>query len=128
MGPMAQFDPRRQPMRLAPHVATAAAAISVALLAGRVYQPAQAEEVPVLSSAQMAAMEAQAFAAEQEQAQTWNASAGEAAPKEQPYSDPNAMAGFEQAPAATGFAAPAAPEQQWDPNAQAAPAAQQWGA
>ena len=34
------------------------------------------------------------------------------------------MAGFEQAPAATGFAAPAAPEQQWDPNAQAAPAAQ----
>ena len=74
------------------------------------------------------AEEAQAFAAEQEQAQTWNASAGEAAPKEQPYSDPNAMAGFEQAPAATGFAAPAAPEQQWDPNAQAAPAAQQWGA
>ena len=57
------------------------------------------------------AEEAQAFAAEQEQAQTWNASAGEAAPKEQPYSDPNAMAGFEQAPAATGgFAAPAAPE------------------
>jgi len=34
-------------MRLAPHVVTAAAAISVALLAGRVYQPAQAEEVPV---------------------------------------------------------------------------------
>ena len=76
------------------------------------------------------AEEAQAFAAEQEQAQTWNASAGEAAPKEQPYSDPNAMAGFEQAPAAGGgFAAPAAPEQQWDPNAQAAgAAAQQWGA
>ena len=58
---------------------------------------------------EVTAEEAQAFAAEQEQAQTWNASAGEAAPKEQPYSDPNAMAGFEQAPAATGFAAPAAP-------------------
>ena len=55
------------------------------------------------------AEEAQAFAAEQEQAQTWNASAGEAAPKEQPYSDPNAMAGFEQAPAAGGGVASPTP-------------------
>ena len=59
---MAQFDPRRQPMRIAPHMLTAVAAISVALFAGRAYQPAQAEEVPALSAAQIAALEAQAFA------------------------------------------------------------------
>ena len=41
---------------------TAVAAISVALFAGRAYQPAQAEEVPALSAAQIAALEAQAFA------------------------------------------------------------------
>ena len=56
---MAQFDPRRQPTRLAPHMLTAVAAISVAMLAGRAYQPAQAEEVPALTSAQMAAGTAQ---------------------------------------------------------------------
>ena len=50
-------------MRLAPHALTAVAALSVALLAGRVYQPAQAEEVPALTPEQMAAIEAQAFAA-----------------------------------------------------------------
>lgn len=71
---MAQFDPRRQPTRLAPHALTAVAAISVALLAGRAYQPAQAEEVPALTSAQMAAMEARAFAAA-------NAPAGMTAPE-----------------------------------------------
>ncbi len=49
-------------MRIAPHVFTAAAALSVALLAGKVYQPAQAEEVPELTSQQLAALEAQAFA------------------------------------------------------------------
>ncbi|MDZ4362922.1 M23 family metallopeptidase [Brevundimonas sp.] len=59
---MAQFDPRRQPMRLAPHVFTAAAAVCVALLAGRVYQPAQANEAPVLTAEQMAALEVSAFA------------------------------------------------------------------
>ncbi|RZJ79214.1 MAG: M23 family peptidase, partial [Brevundimonas sp.] len=60
---MAQFDPRRQPMRLAPHVFTAVAAVSVALLAGRVYQPAHASEsAPSLSDAQIAALEARAFA------------------------------------------------------------------
>jgi murein DD-endopeptidase MepM/ murein hydrolase activator NlpD len=59
---MAQFDPRRQPMRIAPHMLTAVAAISVALFAGRAYQPARAEEVPALSAAQIAALEAQAFA------------------------------------------------------------------
>ena len=61
-------------MRLAPHMLTAAAAISVAMLAGRAYQPAQAEEVPALTSAQMAAMEAKAFAAA-------NAPAGLTAPE-----------------------------------------------
>jgi murein DD-endopeptidase MepM/ murein hydrolase activator NlpD len=71
---MAQFDPRRQPMRLAPHMLTAVAAISVAMLASRAYQPAQAEEVPALTSAQMAAMEARAFAAA-------NAPAGLTAPE-----------------------------------------------
>ncbi|WP_159847621.1 M23 family metallopeptidase [Brevundimonas sp. G8] len=71
---MAQFDPRRQPTRLAPHMLTAVAAISVAMLAGRAYQPAQAEEVPALTSAQMAAMEAQAFASA-------NAPAGLTAPE-----------------------------------------------
>ncbi|MCV0414384.1 MAG: M23 family metallopeptidase [Brevundimonas sp.] len=60
---MAQFDPRPQPMRLAPHMLTAVAAISVALFAGRAYQPAQAEEVPPLSATQIAALEAEAFAA-----------------------------------------------------------------
>jgi murein DD-endopeptidase MepM/ murein hydrolase activator NlpD len=60
---MAQFDPRRQPMRIAPHALTAVAAISVALLAGRVYQPARAEEAPPLTAVQIAALEARAFAA-----------------------------------------------------------------
>jgi murein DD-endopeptidase MepM/ murein hydrolase activator NlpD len=60
---MAQFDPRRQPTRFAPHLLTAAAALSVALLAGRVYQPAQAAEVPELTSQQVANLEARAFAA-----------------------------------------------------------------
>ena len=59
---MAQFDPRRQPTRFAPHLLTAVAALSVALLAGRVYQPAQASEVPELTSQQVAALEARAFA------------------------------------------------------------------
>ncbi|WP_395945343.1 peptidoglycan DD-metalloendopeptidase family protein [Brevundimonas sp.] len=93
---MAQFDPRRQPMRLAPHALTAAAAVSVALLAGRVYQPAQAEEVPVLSSAQMAAMEAQAFAAA-------NAPAGMTAPEAVPVQIRRGET-FEQAVRRTGVA------------------------
>ena len=50
-------------MRFAPHLLTAAAALSVALLAGRVYQPAQAEEVPELTDQQVDALEARAFAA-----------------------------------------------------------------
>lgn len=50
-------------MRFAPHLLTAAAALSVAMLAGRVYQPAQAQEVPELTQHQVAALEARAFAA-----------------------------------------------------------------
>lgn len=50
-------------MRLAPHAFTALAAVSVALLAGRVYQPARAAEVPALSAAQIESLEVQAFAA-----------------------------------------------------------------
>ncbi|WP_426051049.1 peptidoglycan DD-metalloendopeptidase family protein [Brevundimonas sp. SL161] len=58
---MAQFDPRRQPMRFAPHLLTAAAAVTVAMLASRVYQPAQAEVVPELTALQIASLEARAF-------------------------------------------------------------------
>ncbi|KAK0330716.1 hypothetical protein LTR94_031759, partial [Friedmanniomyces endolithicus] len=94
---MAQFDPRRQPMRLAPHAITAAAAISVALLAGRVYQPAQAEEVPALTPAQMAAMEVQAFAAA-------NTPAGLTAPEAVPVQIRRGET-FEQAVRRTGVAA-----------------------
>jgi murein DD-endopeptidase MepM/ murein hydrolase activator NlpD len=59
---MAQFDPRRQPMRIAPHAVTAVAALTVALFAGRAYQPAQAEVVPPPSAAQLAMLEANALA------------------------------------------------------------------
>jgi len=50
-------------MRIAPHALTAVAAISVALLAGRVYQPARAEEAPPLTAADIAYLEARAYAA-----------------------------------------------------------------
>lgn len=60
---MAQFDPRRQPTRFAPHLLTATAALSVALLAGQVHQPAQAEIVPELTEQQIDILEARAFAA-----------------------------------------------------------------
>ncbi|WP_426024571.1 peptidoglycan DD-metalloendopeptidase family protein [Brevundimonas sp. PWP3-1b1] len=93
---MAQFDPRRQPTRLAPHMLTAVAAISVAMLAGRAYQPAQAEEVPALTSAQMAAMEAQAFASA-------NAPAGMTAPEAVNVQIRRGET-FEQAVARTGVA------------------------
>ena len=48
-------------MRFAPHLLTAAAAVTVAMLAGRVYQPAQAEVVPELTALQIASLEARAF-------------------------------------------------------------------
>jgi len=83
-------------MRLAPHMLTAAAAISVAMLAGRAYQPAQAEEVPAMTSAQMAAMEAKAFAAA-------NAPAGMTAPEAVPVQIRRGET-FEQAVRRTGVA------------------------
>ena len=83
-------------MRLAPHMLTAVAAISVAMLAGRAYQPAQAEEVPALTSAQMAAMEAQAFASA-------NAPAGMTAPEAVNVQIRRGET-FEQAVARTGVA------------------------
>ncbi len=48
-------------MRFAPHLLTAAAALTVAMLAGRVYQPAQAEPVPELTALEIASLEARAF-------------------------------------------------------------------
>jgi murein DD-endopeptidase MepM/ murein hydrolase activator NlpD len=83
-------------MRWAPHALTAAAAISVAMIAGRAYQPAQAEEVPAMSSAQMAAMEARAFAAA-------NAPAGLTAPEAVPVQIRRGET-FEQAVRRTGVA------------------------
>ena len=83
-------------MRLAPHVFTAAAAVSVALLAGRVYEPAHAQEVPALTSAQIAALEAQAFA-------TAGAPAGLTAPEAIPVEIRRGET-FEQAVRRTGIA------------------------
>ncbi|RZJ29687.1 MAG: M23 family metallopeptidase [Brevundimonas sp.] len=94
---MAQFDPRRQPMRIAPHALTAVAAISVALLAGRVYQPAKAEEAPALTAVQIAALEAQAFAA-------GGAPAGMTVPEAVPVQIRRGET-FEQAVRRTGIAA-----------------------
>ncbi len=59
---MAQFDPRRQPRRFSPQLLTLTAAVGVALVAGRFYQPVYASEVPPLTAAETAALEAQAFA------------------------------------------------------------------
>jgi murein DD-endopeptidase MepM/ murein hydrolase activator NlpD len=60
---MAQFDPRRQPLRFAPHLLTAVAALAVTALIWRVYEPAQAIEVPPLDPTAVAALEAKAFVA-----------------------------------------------------------------
>ena len=84
-------------MRLAPHVFTAVAAISVAMLAGRVYQPAQAQEVPQLTATQIAALEAQAFASA-------GAPAGLTAPEAIPVQIRRGET-FEQAVRRTGIAA-----------------------
>ena len=84
-------------MRIAPHMLTAVAAISVALFAGRAYQPAQAEEVPALSAAQIAALEAQAFASA-------GSPAGMTAPEAVPVQIRRGET-FEQAVRRTGVAA-----------------------
>jgi len=60
---MAQFDPRRQPLRFAPHLLTAVAALAVTALIWRVYEPAETVEVPPLDPTAVAALEAKAFVA-----------------------------------------------------------------
>lgn len=60
---MSQFDPRTRPARFAPHVLTTAAAVAVALLAGRVEPPVRAEAAAALSPTQVAVLEAKALAA-----------------------------------------------------------------
>ncbi len=83
-------------MRFAPHLFTACAALTVALLASRIYQPATASEVPPMTAEQVAALEARAFA-----------SAGAPAGMSQPESIPVQVRPgetFEQAVARTGIA------------------------
>ncbi|WP_312139213.1 peptidoglycan DD-metalloendopeptidase family protein [Brevundimonas sp. BH3] len=60
---MTQFDPRRQPLRLAPHLLTTAAAIGIALMAGKPFAASETEELPVLTPQQTAYLETQAYAA-----------------------------------------------------------------
>jgi murein DD-endopeptidase MepM/ murein hydrolase activator NlpD len=62
---MAQFDPRRQPLRFAPHLITAAAAIVVTALIWRVVEPAEGARSasPDLDPTAIAALESKAFAA-----------------------------------------------------------------
>jgi murein DD-endopeptidase MepM/ murein hydrolase activator NlpD len=61
---MVQFDPRRQPLRFAPHLFTAVAAVAVVGLVWRVYQPQETAPTQTpLSPAAIAALEAEAFAA-----------------------------------------------------------------
>ncbi len=65
-GPMAQFDPRRQPLRFAPHLLTGGAAFAVAVLIWRVVQPAGAiapAAATDLDPSAVAALESRAFAA-----------------------------------------------------------------
>ncbi|WP_291837308.1 peptidoglycan DD-metalloendopeptidase family protein [Brevundimonas sp.] len=61
---MSQFDPRTRPARFAPQLLTAAAAMTVALLAGRVQPPvkAEAQAAVALSPAQARILEAEALA------------------------------------------------------------------
>ncbi|MBU1323921.1 MAG: M23 family metallopeptidase [Alphaproteobacteria bacterium] len=91
---MAQFDPRRQPMRLAPHVFTVLAAVAVTLLAGKVYQPVRAETLPPMTAEQLDALEARAMA-------NAGAQAGLTAPEAVPVQIRNGET-FEQAIRRTG--------------------------
>lgn len=59
---MAQFDPRRQPVRVSPHLFTVCAAVAVAALTWRVYQPMEAAASPAgLTPAQLASLESRAY-------------------------------------------------------------------
>ncbi|MGI4819316.1 MULTISPECIES: M23 family metallopeptidase [unclassified Brevundimonas] len=60
---MAQFDPRRQPLRLAPHLLTTVAAVSIALIAGKPFADSGADDIPVMTPQQTAYLETQAYTA-----------------------------------------------------------------
>ena len=61
---MAQFDPRRQPVRVSPHLFTVCAAVAVAALVWRVYQPLEpSAQAAGLTPVQLAQLESQAYAA-----------------------------------------------------------------
>ena len=61
---MAQFDPRRQPVRVSPHLFTVSAAVAVAALVWRVYQPLETSaQAAGLTPVQLAQLESQAYAA-----------------------------------------------------------------
>ena len=61
---MAQFDPRRQPVRVSPHLFTVCAAVAVAALVWRVYQPLETSaQAAGLTPVQLAQLESQAYAA-----------------------------------------------------------------
>ena len=61
---MAQFDPRRQPVRISPHLFTVCAAVAVAALVWRVYQPLETSaQAAGLTPVQLAQLESQAYAA-----------------------------------------------------------------
>jgi murein DD-endopeptidase MepM/ murein hydrolase activator NlpD len=62
---MTQFDPRRRPLRFAPHVLTAAVALTVAGLCWRVYVPAHHDSGPAtpMDPTAVAALETRAFTA-----------------------------------------------------------------
>ena len=61
---MAQFDPRRQPVRVSPHLFTVCAAVADAALVWRVYQPLETSaQAAGLTPVQLAQLESQAYAA-----------------------------------------------------------------
>ena len=60
---MAQFDPRRQPLRLAPHLLTTVAAIGIALIAGKPFADSGSDDIPVMTPQQTAYLETQAYTA-----------------------------------------------------------------
>ncbi|HEY0053649.1 MAG TPA: M23 family metallopeptidase, partial [Caulobacteraceae bacterium] len=62
---MAHFDPRRQPLRFAPHLFTISAAIAVATMVWQVNKPtpAAAETARAMSAGELQSLEARAFAA-----------------------------------------------------------------
>ncbi len=60
-GPMTQLDPRRQPVRLTPYLATTATAVLVSALIWRVFQPGE-PSLPKLDPEQVTDLETRAYA------------------------------------------------------------------